>query len=301
MSAAVFCLLLMPDPFFHSARPMPPSDAGNHSPLAGCAILIAALVVMVFLIVISTASLFRQSSEIIKFTAEQPVPIPLAPLEAQQTELAGLTARLATFRQQLDGKQRATLALTAGELNLAIAAYEPFKDLRGTLRVTGIGDGAMRLAISFRLNGKPRLAHPDERGWIAADPRFLNGTLVSRPALLNHELVLTLDTIEVSGAMVPREFIEQMSPYRITERYLSDKMLGPAMAGLTRVGIADGKLVLERVPGETPADVIGKEQVDSAGHRLFTTLGIAACVFLACAGIVAFSARRAKRRRSAGV
>ena len=72
------------------------------------------------------------------------------------------------------------------------------------------------------------------------------------------------------------------------------------MERLTRVSITDGKLVLERVPGETPADVIGKEQVDSAGQRLFKTLAIAACVFLAFAAMVAFSAFRAKRREAGG-
>ena len=275
---------------------MPPSDVGNRSPFAGCAILITALVVMMFLLVFSVTSLFRQANEISKFTASQAAPIPPTQLENHQAELAVLTAKLETFRQQLTGEQAATLALTEDELNLAIAAYEPFKDLRGTLRVTGIGDGVMRLAISFRLNGKPRPARPDERGWVSSDPRFLNGTLVARPALLNHEPVLALDTIEVPGASVPHEFIEQMSPYRITERYLTDPTLGPAMQRLTRVSIADGQLVLQREPGATPADGLGKEQVDSASRRLFSTLAIAACLFLALAGAVAFAALRAKRR-----
>ena len=275
-------------------------DTGPRSPFAGCAILIAALVVMVFLIAFSITSLFRQSNEIIKFTAEQPVAIPVEPLDQHAPELTALAARLDAFHHQLAGKDRATLTLTADEMNLAIAAYEPFNDLRGTLRVIAIGDGVMRLAISFRLNGKPRLARPDEHGWISSDPRFLNGTMVARPVLLNHELVLSIDTMEVPGAKVPREFIEQMSPYRINERYLTDRILGPAMERLTRVSITDGKLVLERVPGETPADVIGKEQVDSAGQRLFKTLAIAACVFLAFAAMVAFSAFRAKRREAGG-
>ena len=252
-----------------------PSAPSSRSPAAGCAILIAALAVMVFLIVFSIVSLFRQSNEISKFTADHPEAIAVTPADQQAPQLAALAARLEAFHRQLaDHNDRATLALTPDELNLAIAAYEPFKDLRGTLRVSNISDGKLRLSISFRLNGKPRLARPDEHGWIASDPRYLNGTLLARPALLNHELVLALDTIEVPGARVPREFIEQMSPYRINERYLTDKTLGPAMARLTRVGVADGKLVLERVPGETPADTIGKEQVDAAARRLWFVLSM---------------------------
>ena len=156
----------------------------------------------------------------------------------------------------------------------------------------------LRIAISFPLNGKPRLARAGEGGWITSDSRYLNGTLIARPGLLKRELILKLDDIEVPGSAVPREFIEQMSPYRITERYLADPVLGSAMAKLTRVGIADGKLVITRVPGETPADVIGKEQVDSASNRLFIVLGIAACAFLIFAGLVVVLGLRAKGGRS---
>ena len=81
--------------------------------------------------------------------------------------------------------------------------------------------------------------------------------------LLKHEVVLKIDHIEVPGKSVPREFVEQMSPYRITERYVTDPVIGPAMAKLTRVGIADGKVVLARIPGEIPADEIG----EGAGGR----------------------------------
>ena len=274
------------------------AEASARSPFAGCAILIAALLVMVFLLVFSITSLFRQSNEIAKFTAETPDPAALCPLENRRAELAGLAGRLESFRRQLDaGNERAEFALTPAEMNLAIAAYEPFRDLRGTMRVAGIEGGVLRIAISFPLNGKPRLARKSEAGWIASDPRYLNGTLVARPALLQREIVLMLDTIEVPGAVVPREFIEQMSPYRITERYLTDVALGPAMARLTRVEIADGKVVFSRIPGETPADVIGKAQVDSASNRLFRVLGIAACGFLVFAGCIVWLGIRAKPAR----
>ena len=53
-------------------------------------------------------------------------------------------------------------------------------------------------------------------------------------------------------------------------------------------GIADDKLVLQRVPGEKPADEISAGEVDHAGRRLFVILGVAACVFLVFAGIIVF-------------
>ncbi|MCB1132306.1 MAG: hypothetical protein KDN05_14345 [Verrucomicrobiae bacterium] len=274
----------------------PPTAPSARSPFAGCTILIAALLVMVFLIGFSVLTLFRQFGEIEKFTAEKPVSIEVSTLDGGEARLNALAERLEGFRQELAGDKQATLALDAEELNLAIAAYEPFKELRGTFRISEIGDEAMRIAISFPLNGKPRLSREGEDGLVTSDARYLNGTLVARPGLLSREIVLQIDEIEVPGAKVPDEFTGQMSPYRITERYVTDPVLGKAMAKLTKVSLADGKLVLEKVPGEQPADVIGPEKVDAARNRLFTVLGLAACLFLLVAGAIVFIGLRAKRQ-----
>ena len=188
--------------------------------------------------------------------------------------------------------------LTPGEMNLAIAAYEAFKDLRGSLRVESAGaDGTLRLAISYRLNGKPRLGR-DGEDWVTSDPRYLNGTLVTRPALTDGEVVLRIEAIEVPGGIpVPREFIDLMSPYRVAGRYVGDSAIGPAMGRLTRVEVADGKLRLQRVPGEKAAGAIERGEVYTASGRLFLFLGVAACVFLMIAGTVVFIGLRAKAAR----
>ena len=277
--------------------PKAPQEPSARSPLAGCAILIAAVGMMVFLIGFSIFALFRQFSEIAKFTGEKPVPVEVTSLENKETELNNLAERLEKFRQELGGKSETSLALSADDLNLAIAAYEPFKELKGTFRVTKIEGETLHIAISFPLNGKPRFTHEGETGWIASDSRYLNGTLVARPNLLKKEVILSLDAIEIPGAKVPQEFIDQMSPYRITERYLTDPVIGPVMAKLTRMSVADGKVILKRNPGENPVDLITNDQVDSASRRLFTSLGIAAACFLAFAGLIVIIGLRAKARK----
>ena len=272
-------------------------DDSARSPFAGCFILIAAVAVMVFLIGFSVLTLFRQFNEIAKFTGEKPVPIELVSLENREADLNALAERVEHFRQQLDSDKETSLALSADDLNLAIAAYEPFKELRGTFRVTGIDAKTLSAAISFPLNGKPRLTRDGENGVVTSDSRYLNGTLFAVPHLLKREVVLSLDRIEVPGKKVAPEFTDQMSPYRITERYLKDPLIGPAMAKLTRVEISDGKVVLIRKPGENPVDLITNDQVDSASGRLFKTLGIAAACFLAFAGIIVLIGVRAKARK----
>jgi hypothetical protein len=281
-------------------KPKAPHEPSARSPFAGCAILIAAVGMMVFLIGFSIFALFRQFSEIAKFTAEKPVPIEVSPLENNRPELKELGQRLEKFQKDLAGNSETTLALSADEVNLAIAAFDSFKELKGTFRVTKIEGEALHIAISYMINGKPRFAHEGEPGWIASDSRFLNATLVARPFLLKKEVVLRLDTIEVPGAKVPAEFIDQMSPYRLTERYLTDPVLGPAMAKLTRVSVADGKILFTRNPKENPVDLITNEQVDSGSRRFFLTLGIAATIFLVFAGIIVFIGLRAKARKDSG-
>jgi hypothetical protein len=271
------------------------SESGR-SPFSGCAILIAALLVMVFLIGFSFVTLFRQFNEIAKVTGTSPAPLEITSLEGREADLNGLADRLDAFRQNLGGEMESVIALDPEELNLAIAAFEHFKDLRGTFRVISVEDDALRIAISFELNGKPRLATKEEGGWIRSDSRYLNAVMIARPTLLQREIVLKIDAIEVPGSTVPTEFIEQMSPYRITERYLTDPVLGPAMAKLTRAGIENGMLVLASKPGEQPFGIINKDDVDAASSRFFVILGSAASLFLIFAGIVIFIGLRAKAR-----
>lgn len=273
-----------------------PIGANAHSPFAGCAILLAALAVMVFLLVFSTWGLFRQAREIAKFTAATPQPVEVCATDGRDGEINRLAEKLENFRAELAGGSATTLALTPAELNLAIAVYEPFKDLRGTFCVLAVDGQALRIAISFKLNGKPRLARSGESGWISSDPRYLNATLLARPRLLGREVVLTLESIDVPNANVPVEFLEQLSPYRISERYLADPLLGPAMAKLTAVEVVDGGVVLRHKPGEVPGDRISAGQVDFAGSRLFTLLGIVACGFLLFVAILIFVASRTKNR-----
>jgi len=274
-------------------KPIP----SGRSPFAGCLIFIAAGLVMVFLITFSTFVLFRQYSEIEKFTDESPTPRPLLAIAKHEADVVVLAESLEGFRQRLDGIEPAKLHLTAQDINLAIAAYAPLAELRGTFEVTSVEDDHLRIAISFPLNGKPRLSRDGESGWITSDSRYLNATILARPALLQREFILQILEIHpASGAEVPREFIELMSPYRITERYLDHPVIGPAMASLTRVEIDDGALVFIREPGVAPEDFIAEADVDVGARRFFLFFGIGATLFLIFAGGVIFLGTRSAKK-----
>ncbi|MFU8892673.1 MAG: hypothetical protein ACNA8L_03500 [Luteolibacter sp.] len=278
--------------------PSSKSTSSARSPFAGCLIFIAAGLVMLFLIGFSTYVLFRQYAEIEKFTEPSPAPRSIVAIRDHETDIVALAESLEAFRQRLDGTPATELRLTPQEINLAIAAYEPLEELRGTFEVIAIHDDHLEIAISFTLNGKPRLTRDGESGWITSDSRHLNATIHARPALLQHELILQILEIHpTSGAEVPREFIELMSPYRITERYLEHPVIAPAMATLTRVGIEDGTLVFTREPGVNPVDFISDSEVNSGARRFFLFFGAGASLFLLFASIVIFlGLRNAKKR-----
>jgi len=274
-----------------------PKGVGDKSPFAGCAILIAAVLVMVFLIGFSISVLFRQFNAIAKFTGEKPAVIELVPIEGREEELNKLAEKIEAFRQAAGDEESAELELNAEELNLAIAAYEDFKDLRGTMKVSEITSEAIRMEISFQLNGKPRLSKEGEGGWITSDPRYLNGTIVAEPGLLKREVVLQIRDIEVPGAEVAEQFIAQMSPYRIAERYVGDSGIGAVMPELTNVTLKEGAILFEKKAGEIAKDTVTDEQVDAASKRFFTFLGIAASIFLFFVAIVIFVGLRLKKKR----
>lgn len=278
-----------------------PRSVSEKSPFAGCAILIAAVLVMVFLIGFSISVLFRQFNAIAKFTGEKPVPIEVVSVDGREAELNRLAEKIEAFRQAVGDEGSAELELDAEEINLAISAYEDFKDLRGMMKVAEITPDGIRMEISFQLNGKPRMAKQGEGGWITSDPRYLNGIIVARPGILKREVVLQLKDIEVKGSEVPPEFIAQMSPYRIAERYVDDGGIGSVMPKLTSVSLKEGTVLFEKKAGESAKDTVTDEQVDAASRRLFTFLGIAASLFLLFVAIVIFVGLRLKKTRDAAV
>jgi hypothetical protein len=280
---------------------MTTQSVSEKSPYAGCAILIAALLVMLFLIGFSISVLFRQANEIAKFTHDKPAVVAVSTLEDREAELNRLAEKLETFRLAVINGESATLELTAEEMNLAIAAYQPFRDLRGMLRIASISREEIRLEISFQLNGKPRLSREGEGGMVTSDPRYLNGTMVAKPGLLNKEVVLQISEIEVPGKTVARGFLGQMSPYRIAERYVGKEGIGGVMSELTSVELADGTVRFVKTAGVKPKDTITNAQVDSASQRLFMFFAVAACLFLLFVAIVIFVGLRLKKRNEGAV
>ncbi len=273
-------------------------SAGSGLSFPGCTILAFGLGALLFLAGFSVWSLFRQYGEISKFTAAEAVPVPVLELQGREREINSLAEKLESFRHQLtDNKDDVRLILSPEEINLAIAAYEPLKTLRHTFHVREIGGDVMKIDISFRLNGIPRLARRDEPGVTASDPRFLNATLSARPRMVNREFVLDIFAIDIPGTRVPPEFLGHFSPYRVADGYREHPDIGPVMARLSSATLDDGGLSLNRLTDERSGGEISADQVDRARNRFFAAVGIGASVFLAFVGLLVFLGLRGKARR----
>ena len=263
-----------------------PSGAGSsraQSPGAGCFIMIVALLSLAFLIGFGIWSLFKQHREISKFTDSSPRELPLPDLESKAEAMIGLNAKLETFRTDSGNKREAVLRLSPEELNLAFAAFEQFKELRGTFRVTRITTQEVHIEIAFKMRGAP--TKPD-------DFRYLNGTMITKPQLTGGEIILVVDRIEVPGKTVPDGFVGVFSPYRPAQVYLEDEVLGPWMKKLTSLTLEDGFVTLAILPAETPP---AAEPPDIAFSHVLRASVLFGAILLGFIAIVVMALRRGRR------
>ncbi|MGB1128529.1 MAG: hypothetical protein ACPG4K_00665 [Haloferula sp.] len=268
------------------------------SPLSGCTILIAAVLMLVFLIGFSIWLPFRQADEIEKFTQEAPAPVPSLKIPEHEVEARDLVERLEVFRSELSDKEtEAVIRLTAQDLNLAIAQFPPLEELRGTFHVDAIEDGKIKASICYQLNGRPRLAKEGEEGPITADPRYLVATLEAIPRLTKRELILSVEDLDVPETEVPEGFMGHFSTLRIFEQSKDHEIIGPAMSVLTKAAVEGHEVVLARIPGDPIPDVVTDEQFQESGGKIALFLGGAIVLFLVFAGLVLFIGYRAQLRK----
>ena len=240
---------------------------------------------MLFLVGFVIWNLFKLDKEIGKFTADNPVPTPVPDLVAEVSAYNDFKSRLQLFKDAEGNEQDATLELSAKDINLAIASFDEFEELRHTFSVREIEDGKLHIAISFPLRGKP----------MSETMRYLNGTMIAVPSLSGDEIILTIEDILVDGADVPQGFIGQMSPYRISQQYMEDEFLGPWMKRLTEVSIVEDQLVLTVNIAQAKQEEL-PEDVSPYINRFLLVSAAAAVGFILLVVIIGLLTAKSRKR-----
>jgi len=261
-----------------------PTDGLNKkSPFAGCTILIIAGIVMLGVIGWSIYTLYYQEKEIAKFTKETPTPQKLLTVVGNEAPLNELKSHIDNFQAEIKAERPATLELSANDLNLAIAAFEEFSELRETFFVERIEKEHLHIGISYKLGN----------GVFTKRENHLVATLKAKPELHPGEVILTITNIDVPGSNVPDPILGHLSPHRITEVYKEHELLGPAMKALTSVTIENGKILLKADPSAPEVTTVPKEIAPYA-ERSIKLFGIIAIVFLSGVALILFIGRKAK-------
>jgi len=274
------------NPSPESESPTPPtteeSATGHNSPGAGCIIMIVALASLSFLVTFGVWNLFQLDKELSKFTEPEPKPTALLNLEENAAAVNVLTSKIETFQTDHGNKREAVLTLSAEEINLAIAAFDNFKELRQTFSIKAITKDELHIEIAFPLRGSPT------KGGF----RYLNGTMVAKPDLTGGEIIFIVEHIDVPGKTVPDGFLGQLSPYRPAQNYLNDETLGPWMKRLTKISLGDGALSLTISPEEKPPAGEPKKIETSHIVRFAILLG---AIFLGFIAVAIMAINRGKR------
>jgi hypothetical protein len=240
---------------------------------------------MGFLVVFVIWNLFKLDKEIAKFTTDEAIPTPTPDLVEELTAYNDFKSRLQLFKDAEGNGEDAALELSPHDINLAIASFDELSELRHTFSVVEIVEDKVHIAISFPLRGKP----------LSETVRYLNGTMITTPSLSGDEIILEVDRIDVPGAVVPDGFIGQLSPYRLSQRYLEDEFLGPWMKRLTEVTVKDGKVVLTVIAAQADEEELPAD-VSPYINRFLIVSAASAAGFIALVAFIGFLTRKRRRK-----
>lgn len=251
----------------------------ERSSTSGCVLFTAVGASFLFFITFAFYSLFNINRELSQFCDREPRPAPLLNLDDLTGELEQLTARLNEFA---DASGQATtpvkLELSADDLNLAIAAFDEFKELQGTFFIEKIENGKLHIQISETLNGPP----------MSGEFYYLNGTLVAEPQLIDNEVILEIDRVEVPNREVPSGFLNSYSPRRLLDSYTEHPRIPSTMAALTKLEVIDGKIILSASKPAAP-------DYSKARPAMLRILIVVIFFTFILAGFVFLVVKRAKR------
>jgi hypothetical protein len=221
------------------------------SPAPGCLIIIFGILTIIGLGSWAVFTFTVQNREIATFTTDSAIEItPVVP----NGETEPLIAKLTTFRYLVKNRKKAELSLNLRELNVLLTT-DPFSrppvPLNTMIQGEKIADGVIHAKISFPLNRWPP----------GSPPRYLNGTILIKPATTKGKgLVMLTENIQVDGKTIAEGFLRryQQDGYvdiMLVEDFREEKKgLGPIIKVINGAKIVGNQVVVSFDPTPKPAE-----------------------------------------------
>jgi flagellar basal body-associated protein FliL len=277
------------------------------SPFAGCLILIVMAVVI--LVLISSAAYFlkKQTDAYKTFTDEEARPAPVADPKAHESEFNSLVNRLRHFDHEVNNGRAAELALSAQDLNLAIAHFDVLKSYRGQFHFEKITDTNISGTIHLPFNSTGKLpGFVRSSLGIESRENNLNGTFTGTPLLTDGKLILNVSEITPSKGEIPEELLSGISRFLISgelEQKAEDDSknipeLLKTLRKLTSIELREESLIFSYAPDSKPPSV--KEESDAMATKAKQLVALGAVIFiLTMILFFILMSRRQKAKRAA--
>jgi flagellar basal body-associated protein FliL len=277
------------------------------SPFAGCLILIVMAVVI--LVLISSAAYFlkKQTDAYKTFTDEEARPAPVADPKAHESEFNSLVNRLRHFDHEVNNGRAAELALSAQDLNLAIAHFDVLKSYRGQFHFEKITATNISGTIHLPFNSTSKLpGFVRSSLGIESRENNLNGTFTGTPLLTDGKLILNVSEITPSKGEIPEELLSGISRFLISgelEQKAEDDPknipeLLKTLRKLTSIELREESLIFSYTPDSKPPSV--KEESDAMATKAKQLVALGAVIFiLTMILFFILMSRRQKAKRAA--
>lgn len=252
----------------------------------------------VILVLIASAAyaLKKQTSAFVEFTEEEAKPTPVINLEGREQAVNSLSNRLRHFAHEIENKRAAELALSAEDLNLAVAQFDSLKNFRGQLHVESITPELISGQIHLPLSSTKKL--PEFVCSILSIERRdnnINGTFTAKPLLSSGKLIFNLDSLTPSKGEMPDEFFQGISRILISGELEEKSALQLQLNKLTGAELRDQHFVLSYSPDATPPDAMIEADKMADKAKQFAALG-AVILILSMILLFILLSQRKKRR-----
>jgi len=275
-----------------------PEEQSARSPFAGCLILIVMAVVILVLIASAAYALKKQTSAFVEFTEEEAKPTPVLKLEGREKAVNSLSNRLRHFAHEIDNKRAAEIALSAEDLNIAVAQFDSLKNYRGQLYIDSITSDLISGQIHYPLGSTKKL--PEFVCSILSIERRdnnINGTFTAKPLLTSGKLIFNFESLTPSKGEMPQEFFDGIARQLISGELEEKDALQLQLNKLTDASLKEGHFVLSYSPDATPPDALVESDKMADKAKQLVALG---AVILILSMILLFIILSQRKKRKTG-